>query len=503
LIKERAAKNNLKLDGHEADFNFLKKSLTTFDTLCQLFPKDFKAIECTKNGEMLSIPQISDLIWKRVKPLLPSEKSHPSHSVVVSLTHDSGGQESNEGSASELVHVFKNASLLLRLLLQRNLQVKTYPDFRTWSDNGYSFYTPQGMAKNLASNYKATFERYAELNQQLQQKIGQYMERHILTDENLLHQSLAKLILPLTPLGALTSFKARIDKKSVRHVCAQLLSNDSQEVQWAAKQLYVAARQKWPDYFSEPLESSDGPVAVNNILAKLVDERLPHNITSGTPVKLLEAHPRLEFDLLAESIYPHTSLSLEEIREEVSNWPYQQKFQSFQQAATNDEILHKVRYKLDIISNQITINNFIEAGRLKDTQVQAFTPRYGFEVPQIIEEAGIDDTYNEVFDESVRLYSLLQAGDCAEQAAYATLLGHKARWQITADGKSLAEIIKNARSNDAVIVKDVNELVAEVHPLLWEILSGHGPSNQTIQKNGKSRVKPYHQRTAKKKKKQS
>jgi dTMP kinase len=53
LIGQKAARDytSKSHDEHEADISHLKKSVATFDLLCQLFPKDFQAIECTKNNE--------------------------------------------------------------------------------------------------------------------------------------------------------------------------------------------------------------------------------------------------------------------------------------------------------------------------------------------------------------------------------------------------------------------------------------------------------------------
>jgi dTMP kinase len=73
LIKNKAERQyTAKVhDEHEADINHLKKAVSTYDLLCQLFPKDFSAIECTKNDKILSIPEISNLVWAKIQPLLP------------------------------------------------------------------------------------------------------------------------------------------------------------------------------------------------------------------------------------------------------------------------------------------------------------------------------------------------------------------------------------------------------------------------------------------------
>ncbi len=75
LIKERAKNENRELDEHEADIDHLTKAVETYDRLTELFPKDFRAIDCTADGELLSINEIHDKIWQVVKPLLPAKEA--------------------------------------------------------------------------------------------------------------------------------------------------------------------------------------------------------------------------------------------------------------------------------------------------------------------------------------------------------------------------------------------------------------------------------------------
>jgi dTMP kinase len=494
LIKERAAKNGEALDGHEKDSKFLKKSLMTFDILCELFPKDFKAIECTKDGRLLGVAQISNLLWEEIKPLLPSEKPHASHSVVVTLNSDTRNNDDiGDRQTAELNQKITNSSLLLRLEFQRNSNINVSPNFISWAHNGYRFYTPQGLPKDIENRYKQSMSRFVAIQGELSQKLNQYLTNHLFDGEKPSLSSIQNLLLPLTPLCAICSYKITLKKEQVVPLTSQLLANDADEVQWTAKQIYLAARQKWPDDFSAPLESSDGPELVNSIIAKLAEERLPKDHSADNNITLLEAHPRLEFDLLAESIYPYTSLSLEEITEEVANWPYSQKYESLKQAADQPELLKKVRYKMDIISDQIVLDDIFKAAGLKDLQSQVFTPRYGFDVPPIIEEAMADDLYNECFDESLKLYSLMQGAGREDLAPYATLLGHKLRWQLNVDALDVKEIIKQAGGSHRSVVNDLLEKVSEIHPLLWEVIAGRMSPAGEQHRNGKSRVKPFKQ----------
>lgn len=72
--RQRRDYTDKKLDQHEADLGYLRKTVATYDLLCKLFPKDFKEIDCTQSGRLLSIVEINDRIWQTIKPLLPDPK---------------------------------------------------------------------------------------------------------------------------------------------------------------------------------------------------------------------------------------------------------------------------------------------------------------------------------------------------------------------------------------------------------------------------------------------
>jgi hypothetical protein len=164
LIEERSRKTGIKPDEHEKDGEFLKKSLKTYDLLCQLFPKDFVAIDCTKDGQLMTIPQISNLIWEKLKPLLPSEKPHSGHTSVVTLSAPAGKPPQSAANGEKLVQDFKNASLALKLAVERQVKSIEPAGFSVWSDYGYKFYTPMGLPKDVETAYKTGLERIAGIS---------------------------------------------------------------------------------------------------------------------------------------------------------------------------------------------------------------------------------------------------------------------------------------------------------------------------------------------------
>ena len=487
-------------DEHEQDKSHLRKSVETYDILCQLFPKDFKAIECAKNGKLMGVPEINNKIWERLQPLLPSQKPHASHSVVVTLGLNQSTNEPTSSGGDVLAHTFKDVSLLLGLHLKRLLPQEITDDFVFWQDNNLAFYTPGNLPREINTKYKDTIEQLGQMHKELAQKLAVYLRSRLIASGSESSLSVAELLLPVTPLSAITTLTVKLKKSDVMRVAGSLLAGESSEQQWAAQQLYLAARRKWPYEFEQPLESRNGPVSVNNIIAKLADERLSQVFSNSDDIKLLEARPRLEFDLLAEGIYPYSNLSLDEIAEEVSSWPYVQKFDSFKEAARQPDLLKKARYKLDVLSDHLTLDKMAKAARLQDVQVQSFTPRYGYDVPPVIEEGAVDDLYDACFDESLKLFSLLQGAGAENEAPYATLLGHKARWQLDINALGLLKIIDTPGLESSSTLETIIEKVSEVHPLLWEVITDKSNYSRVLPaKNGKNRVKPLHQRPVRKK----
>jgi dTMP kinase len=486
-------------DEHEADIEFLKKSVATYDVLCRLFPKDFAAIECSQDGQLLSIPQISNLIWDRLKPMLPQTRPHAGHSTIVTL--DSGEPQPKPRPANpsdKLVHEFKNTSLYLKLQVERHIRAVDPAGFTIWSDNDYKFYTPQGLPKDSEAGYKNTIQTIIRLHQEMRRKLESYYERNLLNPAAPPMPGISQLLLPATPLAALCSFKLEVSPKSVRRLCASLLASDSLELQWAAKQLYLAARQQWPDSFKKPLETDVAPESLNNIIAKLADERLSFNSADIQSVKLLSATPRLEFDLLAESIYPYSNLSLEEIIEEVSDWSYQQKYDSLKQAASEPGfLLDKIDYKFDLITDHLLLEE-ISSLIGGSPQVQNPSPRNGYDVDPALEEAAIDELFVQCFDESLKLFSHLQKIDRDDLTIYSSLLGHKLRWQLNASAQEMKALLDHqAGKRYAALIKSMREQITEVHPLMWEVLYEGLAAPSTVHRN---RVKPSKRRTSRKRK---
>jgi thymidylate synthase ThyX len=174
-------------------------------------------------------------------------------------------------------------------------------------------------------------------------------------------------------------------------------------------------------------------------------------------------------------------LSLEQLQTEVSSWSYEQKtevFKAYMGERLNrrhrpGRALEKAHYSWDLVCDYGIFRDLQRHRMVDDLEWQQLTPRYGYDVPSLVEEAGLTDLFEECFELSLELYSRLQQEGYALEAQYATLLGHKMRWKVTYNAREafhLHELRTSPQGHPGYrkLVLQMHEKLASVHPMLAE-----------------------------------
>lgn len=66
-IKKRAEKESRPLDEHEKLFEHIKAAAAVYKELTQLYPEEYKLIDCMENGQWLSPETIHEKVWGLVR----------------------------------------------------------------------------------------------------------------------------------------------------------------------------------------------------------------------------------------------------------------------------------------------------------------------------------------------------------------------------------------------------------------------------------------------------
>lgn len=375
------------------------------------------------------------------------------------------------------------------------------------SNGLYRYHLPADINEQTAIQYRTHMDRIFDLYAAMLPRLAAHMQQNSgvppqgqSNDWQLAMEYEARETLQaVLPLAATTTVAVYASAQTFENMFARLASSELPEARLAGARMHGELAQVIPAFLdaSTDITADDNRLIyrqeIREATRKLAAEHLAAtHAAESSPVRLLHVWPRNELDLVPDMLYEHTSLPLAAIQTEVSNWPYNRKLDAFEayvgargsRRIKPGRALEKARYTWDMVCAYHILHD-MKRHRITDMPVrQQLTPRYGYEVPAAIEAAGLADEFEACFDTSLALYSLLQQAGHQDAAAYATLRGHKQRWQITYNAREAFHIheLHNIPSTNPVLrafVGTMHAQLAEVHPLLGESMSfaGNGPSS--------------------------
>ena len=137
--------------------------------------------------------------------------------------------------------------------------------------------------------------------------------------------------------------------------------------------------------------------------------------------------------------------------------------------------VEKAHYSFDLVCDYGIFRDLQRHRMVDDLNWQQLTPRYGYEIPKLVEEAGLTEEFEACFAASLKLYSSLQKAGYPLEAQYATLLGHKMRWKVTMNAREAFQMLELRTSPQGhpgyrKLAMQMYDKIAEVHPLLAEAM---------------------------------
>lgn len=461
LIDKRGQRNDTgtKHDIHEADKSHIKKSVEVYEDLAKLFPKDFQRIDCVRSDQLMSIDAVQKLLWEKVAPLLP-----PLDEPAVAANSEAAATHT-QGQAG--VITLPASALVEPKLLQRGWVKRA-------SDAGIQFFTPSNFDPEVKEKYQSTIKQLLQLHAEITQKLAAYLTTNspqpAAKDYTAWQQSTqaqaATVALNVLPVAIMATFghaEAAITEDFVK----ELARDDLLEAQAVSRTL-LTSKKTTSTAITEtrpsPKPQLSGDYATPPAAAVLVD-----------------AWPRNELDLTPELLYQQSNLSLETLRTSVGKWPYDRKAAALEvQLSERPKIVQGMaRYNWELLSSY---DAYCQIQRLLGgkvtAQAQELTPRYGYDMPALIEVVGLTEQYEQCFDSSLALHSSLQKAGYALDAQYATLFGHRMRWRLTSTARDLSDMMQwpTTQINPEIIalLQLMHQKLLETHPLIGESI----PSRQ-------------------------
>lgn len=385
----------------------------------------------------------------------------------------------------------------LPAFLERSTRYVSY-DQKDRSGN-YRYYTPDYLAPRLHEQYRAYMDQIFNLYAEILSGLTGHLQRHTQVPKaqqntiwlHALKAEARDTVRPVLPVAAKATVGIYASGEALETVIMRLMSSALPEAQKAGEEILMQARKVAPAFMDRIATPERGGAAItyrattHKKMNRLAQEYLPDQHAGTTPpITLVDVCPRNELDLVPDMLYKYSTLPLKTLQDYVNGWPYEKKVTVFETYLGERTARHhcpgraleKARYSWDVLCDYGTFRE-LQRHRIVDAlEGQDPTPRYGYEIPKLIEEAELADQFEACFDLSLRLHSLLQEAGYAQEAQYATLHGHKMRGKITYNAREAFRLHTSGPSPQGnsesyrQLMQTMHAAINEVHPLLGEAM---------------------------------
>lgn len=363
----------------------------------------------------------------------------------------------------------------------------------------YKYFTPEHFKGQIAQDYRERMDRIFEHYGTIVDRLTYYL-REIAkvpkTEQTAewkrsIRTQACQVASAVLPVAAKASVSIFASADSLEHIVQHLLSDALPESKATGQRLLGQAKILTPafvddfDTHNQQDSSVTHRVSTQTAVKQLAEDFLPDSYAASftEPVILTDFWPRNELDLVADMLYEHSNLTLSELKRAVDTWPYERKTEVFNaylgkrlsRKQLPGRALEKAHYNWDLMTDYATFRDMLRHRIVDDLAWQQLTPRNGYEVPSLIEDAGLAYEFEECFDISLELHSMLQEAGYPLEAQYATLMGHRMRWVATYNAREafhVHETLETFSSNPETnrLMEQMHEKLAEVHPVLADAM---------------------------------
>lgn len=351
----------------------------------------------------------------------------------------------------------------------------------------YKYHTPDYFKGQLAQDYRMRMDEVFENYTTIVLDLTRYLREHTDATEETARTQAYRIARAVLPVAAKSTISVFASVEELTSIVQHLLRDPLPESQAMARQLLTAVQQAMPvaSTIDEAQEIASYRADALDAVKQLAETHLPDHYAIGItePVVLTSFWPRNELDLVPDMLYEQSNLPLTELRNITDKWSYAQKAEVLTAYIGKREnrlmrpgrALEKAHYSWDILCDYATFRDLQRHRIVDDLEWQQLTPRYGYEVPTIIEDANLADTFEDCFDISLELHSILHEAGYPLEAQYATLFGHRLRWKVTYNAREAFHIHELRTSEQAYpetkkLVQQLHEKLAEVHPMIAEAM---------------------------------
>ena len=363
-------------------------------------------------------------------------------------------------------------------------------------NNNYRYYVPPSLDKKTLVVYKQLMDSIFDLYSDMVHKLTFYIrskDKTPITERDIAWQGATRAqacdaIRAVLPVATKSTVGVYASGQALESLIMHLMADELPEANETGKKILEESRK----VIGTILERADKPERGGAAIAYKANtynetKKLASKVLSGKyttnykDVTLTDYWPKNELDLCADILYEHSDMPLNDIKDSVSKLPIQKKHQilttyfgeRLNRRHKPGRALEIAHYSWDLMCDYGIFRDLQRHRMVDDMEWQQLTPRYGYETPLLVDQAGLTDDFEKCFEISLKLYSILQDSNYGPEAQYATLLGHKMRWKVTYNAREafhLHELRTTPQGHPGYrkLVLAMHDKLCEVHPIIGE-----------------------------------
>ncbi len=416
-----------------------------------------------------------------------------------------------DDSVSQLINValvVEGASNLLTKKLERGRlrnyleQSTRYIFFDKRDANGnYPYYVPN-LPESLLLEYRKDIDAIFNLYSHMVRNLTDYLRKKIKEPENKIERSAwlaatkaqaCDAVRPVLPVATKSTVGIVGSAQSIEEMILFLLSEPLNECQDTGKKVLLESRKvvgsflkraDMPDRgLAKVLYRTETMGALKEIAGLYIigdgfsDVSYPAvTLLKYGPEDELSLAPRMFFEGIGRTVAP---ITLRELERQSNIWPRDFKEQIFHTYIGNrlnrrhkpGRALEAATYEWEIIGDYGTFRDLQRHRLVSAFEWPNLTTMYGYEVPELIVEAGLESQFRKCFEISESLFNKFLALGLAEEAQYVTLLGHKLPYTFIENAREAFHIHElrtgpQGHPGYRKIVQEMHNVLCKVHPRL-------------------------------------
>jgi thymidylate synthase ThyX len=367
------------------------------------------------------------------------------------------------------------------------------------AEGNYKYVTPRNLPENLAKEYRASLDGIFSLYSEIVRGVTEHIRKENFepTDKTermawlgATRAQACDAARPTLPVATRSTVGIVASSQAMEAMVRRLLADPLQESNETGRLLLRESRKVIGAFLKRADLPERGLAWVMYLeetkkrLRDLSKKYLPQASRDfSREVRLVDFSPKNELDLLPGMLFEVSELSESELRKDIAAWSAEKKEEAFA-AYIGDRLnrrhkpgraLEEAHYTWEIVADYGTFRD-LQRHRIVDAwEWQNLTVKYGYDIPELVREAGFETQFRECFTISERLWRALRDAGFREESQYTTLLGHKLRYRFIINAREAFHLLELRTSPQGhpgyrKICREMHRLIAEVHPRLGKAM---------------------------------